>query len=91
MGGIFPKVSYPYSQSTPKNGFYFWSLMGAHYYFYSLKYNNITNNFLNRPLLLVLTCLQFGDTFNVGFEKIINECSFSFIIDSHLHVLFITY
>ena len=48
----------------------------AHSYSASPQYNNITNNFLDRIPLLVLTCWQCDDKLNVGFQKMIDECSF---------------
>ena len=64
---------------------------GAHSYSYFPKYNRITKNFQNGLLLLVLTCWQSDDKLNVGFKKLIDECSFDLIVDSHWHVLFLTY
>ena len=41
---------------------------GAHYYSASPKYNKIKDNFWNQPPLLVMTCWQCDDKFNVVFE-----------------------
>ena len=66
-------------------------LWGAHYYFSSTKYNKITYNFQNRPPLLVMAFWQCNDKLNVGFEFVFDECSFALIVDSHRHVIFLTY
>ena len=64
---------------------------GAHSYSDALNYNKITNNFLNQIPLLVLTCWKYDEKLNVGFENIIDVRSFALIVDSHWHVLFLTY
>ena len=64
---------------------------GAQSYSDSPNDNKIPNNFRNWLLLLVLTCCQFDEKLNVGFEQKNNECSFALIVDSNLHVFFLTY
>ena len=91
MGRIFQKGSYPCSLSTPKTVFIFGGRWVAHLYSDSPEYNKIADKFQNQPPLLVLTCLKYDDKLNVGLEKIIDECSFALIVDSHWHVLFLTY
>ena len=83
MSRIFPKVSYPYIRSTPKNGLYFGGRWGAHSYLDSPKYNKITENFRNWIPLRVLNCLKCDDNLNIGFEQITGECVFALVVDSH--------
>ena len=64
---------------------------GAHSYSDLIWYNRINNKFRNRIPLLVLNFWQCDDKLNVGFERIIDESSFTFIVDSHWYVLFLTY
>ena len=55
------------------------------------KYKKITNKFINVLPLLVRTCWKYDENLNVGFQEIIDECSFDLIVDSHCHVFFPTH
>ena len=85
------KTPIPIVDPLLKNVYIFGGQWGAHSYLDSPKYNRITDNILNRPPLLVLTCWQFDAKLNVSFGKIIDECSFALVFDSHWYMLFLTY
>ena len=82
MGGISQRDPIPIVNPLLKMVFVFGGRWGAHSYSYSPKYNRITNKFRNQLPLLVLTFLRCDDKLNVGFEKMIDECTFDFIVDT---------